>query len=68
MLRSTENLILALRAINRGPTPRRYQPIDQPCDRCFKVPPRCPGARRRSSAPRERSATVGPSSSRAPSR
>ena len=43
MLRSTENLIYALRALNRGPTPRRYQSIDDPCDKCFRVPCSCSG-------------------------
>ena len=42
MHRSTADFIAALRA-NRGPVKRVYQPIDKPCDRCFKVPCMCSG-------------------------
>ena len=43
MLRQTADFLAELRALNRGPTPRVYRPIDQPCDKCFKTPCMCSG-------------------------
>lgn len=43
MLRSTWDLIYAVRAVNRGPTPRIWRRTDQPCDKCGKVPCMCSG-------------------------
>lgn len=43
MLRQTADFLAELRALNRGPTPRQWKPVDAPCDRCFRVPCMCSG-------------------------
>lgn len=43
MLRQTADFLAELRALSRGPTPRRYRSLDEPCEACGKVPCMCSG-------------------------